>query len=149
MKKISILLTFLFLFSCANNNFNKDFLQFELRLVDSDQNEPSTEMMLYGSQEKFFVHDSVYLNNEHIVKTELINWQSHPQVLVSLNEIGRGAFAQFTANNIGQKAAILVDNKLVSAPRINAGINSGQLIIVGLLNHEEAMSISNGILPQK
>jgi preprotein translocase subunit SecD len=149
MKKICILFTAFLLISCSENNFNKEFLSFELRLVDSEQNEQSTKMIMYGSQEKFFIRDSVYLNNDHIVKTELIDWQNQPKVLVTLNENGREEFAQFTGNNVGNSAAMVVDNKLVSAPRINARINGGQLIIVGFFNHEEAQSIAEGILSKK
>lgn len=51
-------------------------------------------------------------------------------------------------NNVGKIAAIIVDNKLVSAPRINAQIRNGKLIITGFFNHEEALKIADGILPK-
>jgi preprotein translocase subunit SecD len=41
---------------------------------------------------------------------------------------------------------MIVDNKLGSAPRINAQITQGILLIVGLFTYEEAKTISEGIL---
>ena len=149
MKTIIIFLTSVFFISCTENLFNKEFLTFELRLAESDQSSNLTEMVLYKSEQKFFIHDSIFLQNKEIASTEVIDWQTHPKVLITLTDTGREKFTDFTLNNIGKIAAIIVDNKLVSAPRINAQINEGKLIIVGVFNHAEAQSISEGILTKK
>ena len=94
------------------------------------------------------MYDSVFLNNENIKGTEIIDWETHPKVLVTLNENGRKKFADFTLNNIGKNAAMIVDGKLVSAPRINAQITKGILIIHGILTHEESQKIAGGIIPK-
>jgi preprotein translocase subunit SecD len=66
--------------------------------------------------------------------------------MVGLNDKGREKFKVFTKQNIGKNAAILVGGKLVSAPRINAKIEEGKLIIVGYFTPEEAEKISNGLM---
>ncbi len=107
---------------------------------------PVNEMVLYKTDQKFFVSDSIFLNNNDIKSAEVIDWQTHPQVKIMLNNEGRIKFAEFTDKHIGKNAAILVGHQLVSAPRINAPINEGILLIVGHFNHGEAISISEGIV---
>lgn len=148
MKRLAGLLIILFLFSCSINNFSKDSLTFELRLAETKPDSNLIEMTFYNSDQHFFVRDSVFLSNAEIISTDIIDWQTHPKVLVNLDEEGQKIFSDFTKRNIGRNAAIIIDNKLVSAPRINAPITEGKLIIVGYFNHQEAKSIAAGILPQ-
>ena len=147
MKRVFILLFFVIFFSCTANSFDKDILNFELRLADSEMKTGLTEMDVYGSAEKFFIGDSVFLDNDHILSADVIDWESQPKIKVKLTEEGRLLFADFTRLHLSENAAILVDQKLVSAPRIMASINEGTLIIVGHFNHEEAISIAEGIVP--
>jgi preprotein translocase subunit SecD len=145
MKTSISILILVFFFSCTDNNFNKKFLLFELRLAKTELYPPVNEMVLYNTDQKFFVSDSIFLNNEDIKSAEVIDWQTRPKVKVFLNDGGRKKFAEFTARHIGKNAAIMVDYKLVSSPRIMAKIDAGILLIVGHFNHEEALSISKGI----
>lgn len=147
MRIILILFTLVVFFSCSENKPTHDFLSFELRLAATKPNPNFKEMNLSNSDLNFFVQDTVFLTNNDIKSTEIIDWETHPKVMVTLNEGGREKFASFTKNNIGKNAAILVDHKLVSAPRINAAIEDGKLIIVGHFSHEEAIKISDSILP--
>ena len=147
MKTFYIFLTVI-LFSCTAKKSNNEVLNFELRLAQTDPDTSLKEMVFYNTQEKFFVHDSVYLTNKEIVSTDIIDWQTQPKVHVRLNEAGRKNFAEFTKNYVGKNAAMIVDNKLMSAPRIQAQITKGELLIVGFFDHEEAQSIAKGILPK-
>ena len=63
-----------------------------------------------------------------------------------LNTEGRIKFAEFTDKHIGKNAAILVSHKLVCAPKINALIFKGILLMVGYFNHEEAISVAERIV---
>jgi len=146
MKKL--IFVFLTLFACTENQFSGHYLSFELRLAEDVYQPDLEEYIFYNSQQSFYLHDSTYLTNEHIDTTEIINWQDQPQVMVTLTARGRQIFSEFTRTNIGKKAAMLVDRKLVSAPLIRAEIAEGKLIIVGLFNHDEAVSIARGILPR-
>lgn len=50
--------------------------------------------------------------------------------------------------NVGKNAGIFVDGKLLSAPRINAPIDEGILLIAGFFDREEALKIADGLTPQ-
>ena len=127
---------------------NKAPISFELRFAKTDPDSNFKEMNLYNSDLKFFVHDSVFLTNNDILSAEVIEWQKRPNVRVFLNEKGRKKFADFTLKYVGKNAAMIVDNKLVSAPRINAQVTKGILIIAGFFNQEDAKKIAEGISPK-
>jgi preprotein translocase subunit SecD len=147
MKAFFMIFLTIILISCTQKKANKDLLTFELRLADTENKADLKEMVFYNTEQRFFVADSVFLDNSVLVSAEVIDRQSHPKIKVTLNEEGRKKFADFTMNNIGKNAAIIVDGKLVSAPRIMAPITDGILLIVGYFDLKEATNISVGIVP--
>ena len=149
MKSFYMILLSLVLISCTQNNSNKDLLVFELRLAESETNPNLKEMVLLNSDQTFFVSDSVFLSNNDLISAEVVDQQTHPKVKVLLNENGREKFAAFSLNNVGKNAAMIVDHKLVSAPRINAQIDQGLLLIVGYFDLKEAKKIAGGIVISK
>jgi preprotein translocase subunit SecD len=149
MKTLTIFCIFVILISCTENKSKSEFLLFEIRLAQIESDPDLVEMAMYNSDQKFFVDEFVFLNNDDLTSAEVIDWETHPKVMVMLNDDGRGKFADFTLKNTGKKAAILVDQKLVSTPRINAPITEGKLIIVGNFSHEEALKIAEGIIPRE
>ena len=149
MKSFFMILFSIFLISCTQKNLNGDSLTFELRLAESFTNPNFKEMVLLHSDQTFFVGDSVFLSNNELISAEVIDMQTQPKVKVSLNENGREKFADFTLKNVGKNAAVIVDNKLVSAPRINAQITQGVLLIVGHFDLKEAQNIADGIVANK
>jgi preprotein translocase subunit SecD len=152
MKTFTIICTFIIFLSCTENKSKSEFLLFEIRLAEAEPIPNLVEMTMYNSDLKFFVDDSVFLNNDDLTSAEVIDWEdweTHPKVMVILNDDGRDKFAVFTQKNIGKNAAILIDHRLFSAPRINASITEGKLIIVGNFSHEEALKIVEGIIPKE
>ena len=146
MKTFLCIMTVAFLISCSAIKNSNHYLSFELRLAETEPNENLKEMVLYKTEQKFYVHETVYLTNAEIISTDIIDWQTQPKVHVILNEAGRKKFSGFTLQNVGKNAAMIVDNKLMSAPRIQAQITKGELLIVGFFDHQEAQSIASGIL---
>jgi preprotein translocase subunit SecD len=146
MKILIASFVMLLFISCSENIFDKKFLLFEVRLAQTEMYPPVNEMVVYKGEQTFFVSDTIFLNNEDIKSAELIDWQENPKVKILLNGKGRERFAEFTASHIGQNAAILVDHKLISAPKINASIKEGILLIIGHFDHEEAVRIAEGIV---
>jgi len=75
---------------------------------------------------------------------------SEPIVEFSLNPQGAEKFADLTGNNIGKPLAIVLDGRIVSAPRINARIRDSG-IIEGGFTEESAQDLStvlrSGALP--
>jgi len=62
---------------------------------------------------------------------------------LDMNRIGAKKWSSFTGSNIGERVAIILDDKVFMAPVINDKIPSGQTVISGLENAEEAKDIAN------
>ena len=145
MKVFFMIFLTMILISCTQKKTNTNLLSFELRLAYTENKADLKEMVFHNSEQRFFIADSVFFDNSVLVSAEVIDRQSHPKIKVTLNEEGRKKFADFTMNNIGKNAAIIVDGKLVSTPRIMAPITEGILLIVGYFELKEATNIAAGI----
>jgi preprotein translocase subunit SecD len=69
----------------------------------------------------------------------------------SFNAQGSQRFAQVTTQNIGKPFAIVLDKRVISAPRINSAITGGSGIITGRFTeesaHDLALLLKTGALP--
>lgn len=76
-----------------------------------------------------------------------------PIVELSFKPEGATKFADITRQNVGKRLAIVLDDKVYSAPRIDQAITGGNAIITGLSGLEEASDIAlvlrSGALPVK
>jgi preprotein translocase subunit SecD len=70
------------------------------------------------------------------------NQNSQPVVIFSFNSIGSNLFAEATKQNIGKRLAIILDNKLLSAPMINEPILGGTGSISGNFTLESANELA-------
>ncbi|OGG93321.1 MAG: protein-export membrane protein SecD [Candidatus Lambdaproteobacteria bacterium RIFOXYD2_FULL_50_16] len=72
-------------------------------------------------------------------------------VSMSFDSEGKDIFAEVTANAVGRRMAIVLDNKVQSAPRINEKIEGGEAQITGNFSPEEASELAlvlrSGALP--
>ncbi len=72
-------------------------------------------------------------------------------VSMSFDDDGSDLFAEITKNAVGKKLAIVLDNKVQSAPRINEPITGGEAQITGSFSPEEASELAlvlrSGALP--
>ena len=70
---------------------------------------------------------------------------------LEFNPDGAKAFAVATERSVGRPIAILLDNKVISAPRVNTPIPNGRCQIVGDFSHEEVrdlvVKLKAGALP--
>ncbi len=64
------------------------------------------------------------------------------QVNFQLNDEGAGIFGDYTSNNIGKYLAIVLDNKIVSAPTISSAITEGSGTISGSFTVDEANELA-------
>jgi len=55
------------------------------------------------------------------------------QVAFELNSEGAQIFKDFTSQNVGKILAIVLDKRVISAPRINSAIPDGKGVITGQL----------------
>lgn len=74
-----------------------------------------------------------------------------PVIGLSFNDEGKKIFAELTKNNVGRQIAIYLDGELLSAPRVNEPILTGEAIITGKFTIEEAKELAtrlnSGALP--
>ncbi len=77
--------------------------------------------------------------------------EGRPVVSFSLNHLGAKKFAEVTSNNKGQRLAVVLDNRVLSAPVINEPILGGDGVISGNftveLATELALMLRAGALP--
>ncbi|MCG8309937.1 MAG: protein translocase subunit SecDF [Cytophagales bacterium] len=76
-----------------------------------------------------------------------------PAVSMSMNGVGARAWKRITAESIGKRIAIALDDYVQSAPTVNSEIPNGQSIITGNFTLEEAQDLANvlkaGALPAR
>ncbi len=65
-----------------------------------------------------------------------------PEVSIEFDDAGAKMFADITGRNIGKTVAILLDNGMISAPRVNEAIPSGKAVIQGNFTVTEAKQLS-------
>jgi preprotein translocase subunit SecD len=68
--------------------------------------------------------------------------EGKPAVAFSFNKIGTQKFADITKKNLGKIFAVVLDNKIVTAPVINTPITQGSGVISGSFSTEEASKVA-------
>lgn len=77
--------------------------------------------------------------------------QSDPVVSISFDNAGKDKFAKLTKDNLNKRIAIVLDNKIVSAPNVQSEITNGKAVITGQKDIAEAQKLASrlneGMLP--
>ena len=68
--------------------------------------------------------------------------QNRPQITFRLNGNGARKFYETTAKNTGKQFAIVLDDKVMSAPRIDEPIPGGNVRITGTFSQQEAIDLA-------
>ena len=66
---------------------------------------------------------------------------SSPQIELQFNLDGTKIFGDVTANNVGKRIAIYLDDEVLMAPTVNTPITNGRAVITGNFTLEEAQSL--------
>ena len=64
---------------------------------------------------------------------------------LTLTDEGKTKFAEATQNNVGKQIAIIYDNGVLSAPRVNEAITGGKAQISGMVSVERAQELASYI----
>jgi len=92
--------------------------------------------------------DGRYLKNAQLVFDPTTG---QPQVSIEWDDTGKALFATTTANNIGRRLGIVLDNNMISAPNIQSAITDGKAVITGIGDSKEAKQLASrlktGALP--
>ncbi len=65
-----------------------------------------------------------------------------PQVQLSFSNDGQKKFAKITQDNVGKIVAIVLDNQVIQAPRVNEPILNGAAVISGGFSTQQAKTLS-------
>ena len=101
------------------------------------------------------VQRRVMVSGEQLVdaKQSFESQSGAPVVSITFNSAGARRFGRVTQENVGKPFAIILDNKVLSAPNINEPILGGQAQISGNFTVESAnalaISLASGQLPVK
>jgi preprotein translocase subunit SecD len=66
---------------------------------------------------------------------------NHPEIEIQFTGSGARILESVTRQSIGKRLACVVDEKVISTPRVMAPINTGRLVITGGFSREEAEAI--------
>jgi len=107
-----------------------------------------------AKQKLYYVIDkNIAVNGENLSDARISFENISPSVTISFNSKGAKEFAKITAQNTGRQLAIVLDDKVISAPNINEPILSGNAVISGQFTPQEikylAISLKSGALPTK
>lgn len=98
---------------------------------------------LYDYQGRsYLVKKEVVLSGDLLVDASATYHEGQPAVAFRFNDIGSRKFAQITKDNIGHFFAIVLDGKVITAPRINTVINQGSGVISGNFTVQEANEVA-------
>lgn len=103
------------------------------------------------STQKYNVKKRVALSGDLLIDSQPTFDAGRPVVSFKFNNLGGKKFAKITADNINKPFAVVLDGKVITAPRINTPILGGSGIITGSFTTQEAKDLSlllrSGALP--
>lgn len=90
----------------------------------------------------YYIDKQVILNGDLLQDANATFSEGKPAVSFRFNSVGSKKFAEITKKNVGKILAIVLDDEVVTAPRINTPIVGGNGIISGNFTTEEANQVA-------
>ena len=90
----------------------------------------------------YLINKEVILSGDLLIDANPTYHEGLPAVAFRFNDLGSKKFAQITKDNIGRIFAIVLDGKIITAPRINTVINQGSGVISGSMTVAEATEVA-------
>lgn len=121
---------------------------------------PEDAVLLWGAQQQeeglplYAIRKSgkaaTGLDGSDIQRVEVAgdNGDSRPALLISFNSDGAKKWASQTGLNVGRDIAIVIDNRVWSAPRVREQINMGKCMITGNFTSEEMTALRDRLDPR-
>ncbi len=101
-----------------------------------------SERLLDSEGRPYFIKKEVVLSGDLLVDANPTYHEGQPAVAFRFNDIGAKKFALITKNNIGKFFAVVLDGRVITAPRINSIINQGSGVISGNFTSVEANQVA-------
>ncbi len=99
----------------------------------------------------YIIKSRIMVSGENLEDAQATFQQGQPVVSIRFDGLGAKQFGRATTENVGKPFAIVLDNKVVSAPRINEPILGGSAVISGGFNvagaQDLALLLRAGALP--
>lgn len=113
------------------------------RVPPGSQLFPSAEVGPDGEpQLSYVVRRRVMVSGDTLVDAQATFQDNRPVVSFRFDSVGARRFGDVTRDNVGRALAILLDDKVISAPRIESPILGGSGIIRGSFSVQEANDLS-------
>jgi len=124
------------------------------RLVSEGDEDFGSELLFFeDNTNQLNVNKRVIMSGDNLVnaKPTFDNRNSETIVTFTLDRVGAKRFGKITTENVGKRLAIVLDNKIISAPQIREPIISGNGQISGDFTFQSATDLSlllrSGALP--
>ncbi len=124
------------------------------RLVSDDKDDFGSELLFFeNSTEQINVSKRVVMSGDNLINAipQFDNRNNETIVSFTLDRVGAKRFGRSTTDNVGKKLAIVLDNKVISAPQIREPILSGNGQISGNFTFQSATDLAlllrSGALP--
>ncbi len=124
------------------------------RIVANEESSFGVETIFYENQDSSEkVSKRVILSGDNLInaKPSFDNRNNESIVSFTLDRVGAKKFARVTQKNVGKRLAIILDNKIISAPQIREPILSGNGQISGTFTFQSATDLAlllrSGSLP--
>ena len=127
--------------------------QLNFRLVSDSINEFGSEVLISETGENLSVSKRIIMSGENLIDAQprVDSQTNQPMVSFTLDRLGAKKFAKVTTTSVGKRIAIVLDNKVISAPSIREPITGGSGTISGDFNFQEttdlALLLRSGALP--
>ena len=127
--------------------------QLTFRLVEEEDGSFGFEKMMSETLEELNVSKRIIMSGENLIDAQprLDNQLNQPIVYFSLDRFGSQKFGKVTTENVGKRLAIVLDNKVISAPSIREPITGGSGTISGGFTFQDATDLAlllrSGALP--
>lgn len=118
------------------------FVSNESFLAGKHSVNPRLEQVSDSQGHIYFIDKEVALSGDLLIDANTTYYEGQPAVSFRFNESGTRKFAKITAENIGKFFAIVLDGKVITAPRINTVINQGSGIISGSFTTQDANELA-------
>jgi protein-export membrane protein SecD len=118
-----------------------------VRRTSDPTTEPGPRQVIYPSMDEegiyYVLEQTPVVTGEELVDAQpSFDQNGRPAVSFRFNPHGARKFGDYTAENVGSPFAIVLDEEVISAPRINQHIPGGSGIITGNFNIETSTNLA-------
>jgi len=127
--------------------------QLNFRLVSNTEDDFGNDIILSENGEELIVSKKIIMSGENLIDSQprLDTQTNQPIVSFTLDRLGAQKFGRVTTSSVGQRLAIILDDKVISAPSIREPITGGSGTISGNFTFQEATDLAlllrSGSLP--